>query len=213
MVKITNLPSDSAPTNTDYIVVVDSETGATKKVLLSNLLASQELIGTDGIADDAIIPSKILNRTRYVMFDTRADGSGGAVDGQNEGSPETAFTGTPTGYIRGRLIVPSDYVSGTTAVWHMVLRATNTGTHTSIHYVGSRSSNDGTAWSSWNVQSAVSTTSIGFTAAQIKNQSVYTIPAANLSAGQFIVFAYRISTAITGTIYAVASYLEYTADS
>jgi hypothetical protein len=57
-VKISNLPNDSAPTNTDYIVVYDAETGATKKVLLSNLF-SQALIGTSGIADDAITSAKL----------------------------------------------------------------------------------------------------------------------------------------------------------
>ena len=212
MGKISTLPILTTPDGTDYMIVLDTSTNTTKKVLISDLY-SQQLTGTSGLVDEAVTAAKIANRTRTVMFDTRADGTGGAVDGQNEGSPETAFTGTPTGYMRGRLIVPNDYVSGTTAVLHVVLRATNTGTHTSIHYVGSRSSADGTAWSSWNVQSGVSTTSISFTAAQIKNQSVYTIPAANLSAGQFIAVAYRISTAITGTIYGLAMYLEYTADS
>ena len=37
MVKISALPADSAPTSTDYIIVNDVETGATKKVLLSDL--------------------------------------------------------------------------------------------------------------------------------------------------------------------------------
>lgn len=43
MVKISALPSDSAPTSTDYIIVNDVETGATKKVLLSDL--SQLIVG------------------------------------------------------------------------------------------------------------------------------------------------------------------------
>ncbi len=38
MVKISALPSDSTPTGSDFIVVNDTETGATKKVLLSNLV-------------------------------------------------------------------------------------------------------------------------------------------------------------------------------
>lgn len=170
-------------------------------------------VTTVKIADDQVTTAKIPNRTRFVMFDTRADGSGGAVDGNNEGSPETAFTGTPTGYMRGRLIVPNDYVSGTTAILHVVSRATNTANHTTIHYVGARSSATGTAWSAWNVASNISTTNVSFTANQMRDHSVLTIPAANLSTGGNIMFAYRISTAITGTIYSVAAYLEYTADS
>ena len=37
MPKISGLPQDSAPTVTDYIVVNDTETGQTKRVLLSDL--------------------------------------------------------------------------------------------------------------------------------------------------------------------------------
>lgn len=49
MPKISTLPADSLPSNTDYIVVVDSESGMTKKVLLSSLF-SNALIGSTGIA-------------------------------------------------------------------------------------------------------------------------------------------------------------------
>lgn len=47
MGKITQQPPDTAPTNTDYITVVDSETGLNKKVLLSDLLT---LINASGSA-------------------------------------------------------------------------------------------------------------------------------------------------------------------
>ena len=43
MVKISGLPKDSAPTTTDYIVVVDSETGQSKKVLLSDLFGQANI--------------------------------------------------------------------------------------------------------------------------------------------------------------------------
>lgn len=45
MVKISSLPTDSLPTATDYIIVNDSETGATKKVLLSSIFTlSQDYV-------------------------------------------------------------------------------------------------------------------------------------------------------------------------
>lgn len=207
-----------AQVNDDFDTLYDAFNGgiddaniADDSIITSKIADSN--ITTDKIADSSVTAVKIANRTRTVMFDTRADGSGGAVDGQNEGSPETAFTGTPTGYIRGRLIVPNDYVSGTTAVIKLVMRATNTGTHSSVHYVGCRSSATTTSWTAWNEQSGITTGSLGFVAAQMYTQSVYTIPSTNLSTGAFVTVAYRISTAITGTIYGLAMYLEYTSDS
>lgn len=171
-----------------------------------------QLDGPTAIQSSTLTNAQMVNRTRTVMFDNSADGSGGAVYTANEGGPEVGFTGTPSGYMRGRLIVPNDYVSGTDATIKVVLRATNTATHSSVHYVGSRAATTGTAWSAWNLQSNVSTGSLGFTADQMFTQSLYTISSANLAAGNFITLAYRISTAITGTIYGVAVYLEYTAD-
>ena len=68
MTKISNLPADSAPTSDDYIVVNDSTSGQTKKVLLSDLLTFttngvSELLGSTVTASVAGV-----NSTTYVDF-------------------------------------------------------------------------------------------------------------------------------------------------
>ncbi len=58
MTKITALPADNTPSSDDYTVTVDTTSGQTKKVLLSDLF-SQGLIGASGLADSAITGRKI----------------------------------------------------------------------------------------------------------------------------------------------------------
>jgi hypothetical protein len=61
MPKISNLPILTAPDGTDYIVVLDTSTMTTKKVVLSDLLANNALVGTSGLADSAVSTAKIAD--------------------------------------------------------------------------------------------------------------------------------------------------------
>jgi len=47
--KVSELPSESVPTATDYVVLLDTETNTLKKVLVSELLADHGLVGADGV--------------------------------------------------------------------------------------------------------------------------------------------------------------------
>lgn len=80
MTKISALPQDTAPTNTDYIIVNDSETGVTKKVLLSDLAAklygswqtwTPSITGVSGgtvsFAKYTRIGNTVLFKLQYVM--------------------------------------------------------------------------------------------------------------------------------------------------
>lgn len=53
-VKASQLPADSAPTGTDYLILLDTETNTLKKVLVSDLF-SQGLIGASGLANSAVL--------------------------------------------------------------------------------------------------------------------------------------------------------------
>lgn len=187
----------------------------TAKIVDANVTAAKlasNSVTTAKILDEQVTAAKMANRTRTVMFYTRADGTGGAVDSDSEG-PVTVFTGTPSSYMRGRVIVPNDYVTGTDATLRFVFRGTNNHTVSFKHYIGARSTSPGTSFTgSWNVANAVVTAGQSVVANQIRNFDV-TIPSANLASGNYVVFAWHPDTAITGTIYEVATYLVYTADS
>lgn len=54
MVKISALPSDATPTGTDYIVVNDTESSNTKRVLLSNLVRMTTIYNEQVMASQTI---------------------------------------------------------------------------------------------------------------------------------------------------------------
>jgi hypothetical protein len=56
--KVSELPTDTTPTGTDYVVVLDVETNTLKRVKISDLF-SQALIGSTGLADLAVSTAKI----------------------------------------------------------------------------------------------------------------------------------------------------------
>jgi len=64
--KISTLPTYTTPDGADYIVVVDVANMTTKKVLLTELLANNTLIGTDGIIDGAVTEAKLGFDNGYI---------------------------------------------------------------------------------------------------------------------------------------------------
>lgn len=166
---------------------------------------SSEKYGTD-----TITPTQIVNRTRRVDAHLHADEASGAVSSHNEG-PEVAFTGTPTGYARGWCIVPNDYVPGTDIAIKLMTRSTAVNsTETTRVYVGCHSDTD--SWAAWNVVSS-SAGSHSWATDTVDEITIYTIDSANIAAGDYITFAWRVETAISGTVYVTAASIEYTADS
>jgi len=188
---------------------VDNTSDATKNSATATL-TNKTISASDNTITD-LSAANVTNRTRSQVFQLRADGVGGIVDGNNEG-PDYAFTGTPTSYVRGWTILPKDWASGTDAAVKLIMRSTGSNTpENTVHYVGVHKAGD--TFSSWNEQSNVAGAVSGLSTNSIIEHTVYTIPGANLEAGDYIVFAFRISSAISGTIYVVAGHLEYTADS
>lgn len=192
---ITNLPYSSL--GADLI----EEVAATAEELTNKTISGL----TNTITD--LDNTSMTNRTRKVPMMTRADGSGGAVE-TNNFVPGTAFTGTPTGYVRGSVTVPSDYASGDVTI-NLVTRSTATANENTLYFVGCFSVGDSTS-TVWNVHNSVAGNET-FTADTLQVKTI-NIAAANVAAGDFVGFAWRVSTAITGTIYVEGAYLEYTAD-
>lgn len=64
MPKISNLPPDSLPTLDDYIIVNDATSNSTKKVTLGALFSNQ-LIGTTGLANNAVTSAKMSPSKAY----------------------------------------------------------------------------------------------------------------------------------------------------
>lgn len=183
-------------------------------VLGDKLLGVQVAGPTDVLITLSALQALIApQRTRRAQFLINADGTGGATNSTNEGSPEIMFTGTPTSYGRGSLLVPMDYVSGTTANLVLCLRSDSANNETINYYIGSRATN-GAAYTTWNVASYYTTVAgVNLTANVTGEFTLATIPAANLTAGGFVAFAVKPQTAITGNIYLTAAYLSYTASS
>lgn len=158
---------------------------------------------------DSFPLSLIADRTRTAPIRIQADNTGGAVTSNNEG-PEVQFSGTPTGYARGVARVPEDWVPGTDILIKLTTRAsaTNSGEGTT-HFVGIHKHGD--TFASWNEQSSIAGNQ-SWTIDVINEFTMYTIPAANIEAGDYITFAWRVNTALSGNVYLVNAFLEYTAD-
>lgn len=192
MPKISALAPLTSPANDDLLPIEDVSATTTKAIALSDL-------------KEFILP----NRTRYAQFRTQADGSGGAVQSQDEG-PEVQFSGTPSAFARGVVKVPADWVSGTDILIKLQTRAVSTNSSkATAHFVGLHK--DGDTFSAWNEQNNVAGTQ-SWTAGVVKEITMYTIPAANIEAGDYIVFAWRPNAALTGNLFLCNAYISYTAD-
>ena len=89
MTKISTLPADSAPSSDDYIVVNDSTSGQTKKVLLSDLLSYINTSGTPKTTNItnaykflayANAVQNISGSVQKLAFNTEAYDTGGNYD-------------------------------------------------------------------------------------------------------------------------------------
>lgn len=164
------------------------------------------------IDTDAITTAKIPNRTRAIPMGLGTDNAGGATNSNTLGMPAAQFAGTPTSYMRCSGIIPEDYVAGTDIVIRIKAYASNTNAaHSSVRYVNVDAVGDSLA-PLWDVDSAVTTTNLAFTANILKEIDI-TVAAANCSAGALVSLAWRISTAITGTLWVESVSIRYTADS
>jgi len=171
-----------------------------------------------GIADNAIInrhyadgsidPAHHGNRTRRSSLYLESDGTGGVASDVNEG-PAIAISGTPTGFVRVGGIVPADYVSGDVIIkFYMRSSATNSSESTNW-YSACRSIGD--VHSSWNIDNNLtSTVSLSTTWSLV---TISTIPDASVDALDYVAAAWRITTALSGTVYVAAAVLEYTSNS
>jgi hypothetical protein len=95
MPKISQLPQDSAPTTDDYLVAVDSTSGQTKKVLVSDV----ETLAFNQASIPSISGSPILRHTD-MMFDFIA--SGCVWSGDSYGSTRAASMTSGVVYINGK---------------------------------------------------------------------------------------------------------------
>jgi hypothetical protein len=70
-VKVSGLPADSAPTASDYLLTLDSETSTTKKTLISALFGNiTGLIGTTALAPNAVTAAKLGTELQKGWEDT-----------------------------------------------------------------------------------------------------------------------------------------------
>lgn len=205
MPKISALPPMTTAAADDEAPIVDTSATTTKKWTLTLLLTYLQ-----GLTE-WISAAMIANRTRSIMMLLFAEGGGGATSSANGGMPEVAFAGTPTGYARCKIVIPQDYVSGTDVVLRIKIHATNTATHTARRYVRCYAAGDANC-ENWNIDSNVQTTGLAFTTMVLKDIDV-TVAAANCAAGKLLEMAWRIESAITGTVYLQSVSLRYTADS
>lgn len=192
MPKISALAPLTAPADGDLLPIEDISATTTKALALSDL-------------KEYILP----NRTRYAAIRVKADGANGATESNDEG-PEVQFTGTPTGFARGVVKVPADWVPGTDILIKLQTRAPSTNSSKgTAQFVGLHK--DGDTFSAWNEQNNVSGTQ-SWTAGVVKEITMYTIPNASIEAGDYIVFAWRPTAALTGNVYLCNAYIAYTAD-
>lgn len=201
-VVLTTSPTIATPTIASFVNATHTHANAAGGGMLN---------GANSIQTDTITASQIANRIRWATFNKASDNTGGVVVSQNEAN-EIAFTGTPSAFGRLDLLIPQDYVSGTTATVNLVIFSGNTNNQ-SINYNLSSRASSSTFASYWNIQNNITTGStINLSTNLISTFPLYTIAAANLAAGSLIAIAFRPSSAITGTIFVTEAYLSYTAD-
>ena len=154
--------------------------------------------------NNAEITSTITKRHQLLI---KADNTGGAIDSNYLGSPEIKFSGTPTNYGRASGVVPLDYAGG--AIKLMVhLWGTSISSNSLNYYVANYGVGDTVA--TWNIQNNQTYSPINFSANKLKETNFYTISDGVVTAGDYIGFAIRFTSAITGDIYMTGAWLEYT---
>jgi hypothetical protein len=202
--KISQYPSNSTPAGTDTLLGDDS-TPTTKRYSLANLIT----FFFNNIPSQAITVAANIQRVKRVTFNKGSDGAGGVSITQTEAS-EITFTGTPSEFGRLDVLMPMDYVAGTTATVHLIGYSASVNNQELLYYLSSHAV--GSTFSSWNIQnSVVTSTGIGMnTANVIVDYPLFTIPAADLAAGSQITSAFRPNTAVTGTVLFTEAYLSYT---
>jgi hypothetical protein len=148
--------------------------------------------------------------TRNAAMNKGADNIGGATYPSQLEANEIHLTGTVANYGRLDVLVPMDYVAGTTATIVIFGYSDSTNNQTVNYYVGAHAV--GSSFSSWNVASNITTAAtLGMTANAIVSFNIMTIPAANLVAGALVTVGFKPSAAVTGNIYITGAYLQYTA--
>ena len=193
MGKISGYPQDTSLSINDFVVGVQKAGGASsKKVSILDLKAAL------GLPLPNVLRRQYMNKT--------ADG-GTAVIGNLE-SNEIKFTGN-SNYGRLDCRVPLDYVSGTNATIHLALVSDSTNNETLTRFVGSHTI--ASAESNWNLLSSSAGSAMGLTANNVVDYTFYQILSTNLTVGGYITAALIPSTTITGNIYVLQAWLEYTA--
>jgi hypothetical protein len=193
MGRLSALPTETTFTSTDFVTKIKAAGGGDVKVLLPDFVKA--------ISVPSLLRRAEMQRT--------ADGANGATITQIEAN-EIQFTGTPTGYGRLNITVPMDYASGTAARIKLLVYSGNINNQAMIYYIGARKSGD--AFTSWNVASNLTSAATLNLAANTMATFTYPdIASGNLSAGGFVGMATRPSAAITGNIWIVGAWLEYTA--
>lgn len=194
MGRLSALPTETTFTSADFVTKIKGAGGGDVKVLLPDFIK-------------AISVPSLLRRAQMFMG---ADNAGGATYPSQQEANEIAFTGTPANYGRLNVLVPADYASGTAARIKLLAYDASAANMAVIYYIGARKSGD--TFSSWNVASNLTTAAtLGLSANVVGTFTFPDIPSGNLSAGGSVAMAFRPSAAITGTIYIVGAYLEYTA--
>ena len=130
--KVSELPSESLPTATDYVVLLDTETNTLKKVLVSELLADNGLIGVGGLADSAVMTAKINDSavTSEKLSTTIAFRAYGS-SAQNSGAGAFAAMTFPTEvYDYGADFASNEFTAPVNGLYHFNARTHTTGTPT-----------------------------------------------------------------------------------
>lgn len=179
-------------------------------VILKDGAVTGAVDGSNLVAE-TVTAAKMQNRTRSINMLFFAEGANGATSSVSGGMPQVAFAGTPSGFMRCSTMIPADYVAGTDVTIRIKTYATNTATHTARRYVNAAAVGDSVA-SFWDVDSNVQTTNLVYAANTLKDIDVL-VAAANIATDSLLSMAWRIETAITGTVYVDNVSLRYTADS
>jgi len=171
------------------------------------------IIVTRHLGTDQVTIDKIPNRTRRILMQMGAEGTGGATTFNNYGQ-EVRFAsgGNPSGFARGALRVPKDYVSGTSANLIILAMMNATQSMSWRYYVESLAVGDDGITSPWNVASNLSTASQSFTAKIVKEISI-NITSGNLATDKLIGVAVRPDVVLSADMEVLSMAIDYTADS
>jgi hypothetical protein len=194
------------PANTPDIEDADITDARVFSSISQHLIANSS-ITTDKLDDNAVIPSKIANRTRTVYAWLNV--SAGGVDGAYTGAVSLLADET-TRQANFTAIMPKDCVtgSGTLKVWYSV---GSTGTVNISLYVGTKDPNTG----SGHVTDEFNGTSLTIPAAAANSLYTADFALTDVAADKYVggSIARRVGDANTGELRIHAVGVEYTADS